>query len=222
MTIAAAVLAGVVYAVPAIRKPALEFWGGLLHATTLLRREAEQLGTPGAAAQPVSAIPAVHDSAITNDTTASPDSTLTGDSSIATQPEYQRVPLVLQDSIPERSPVGPAPFRMTGSPYGWIRVTVIGGTAPIIIDGQSYGSAPQTIRVQKGAHIVSVRGAGDMFMPFQHDIVVREGDTVLAAFEVPVRRTPVEPQTPPPPLSSDTVANTPPQVDTTAARSPRQ
>jgi len=77
---------------------------------------------------------------------------------------------------------------MSGARHGWIKVTVAGGTAPIIIDGQSYGSAPQIIRVDKGLHIVTVRGAGDMFMPFQHDVTVLEGDTVLAAFEVPVRR----------------------------------
>ena len=221
-TIAAAVLAGVVYGVPAIRRPALEFWGGLLHATTLLKKEAERLGTPGAAAQPVSATAATHDSVITPDTLASQDSTIRSDTSLAIQPEFQRVPLVLEDSILERSPVGPAPFRMTGSRHGWIRVTVSGGTAPIIIDGQSYGSAPQIIRVEKGAHIVTVRGAGDMFMPFQHDVVVPEGDTVVAAFEVPVRRTPLSPEQQPP-LSPDSVPTQAlPHADTSATRPPEQ
>jgi hypothetical protein len=221
MTIAAAALAGIGYAVPSIRTPALEFWGGLLHATTLLRKEAARLGTPGAAAQPVSATPVTQDSIIATDTLAARDSMSIGDSSFAIQPEFERVPLVLQDSLPARSPVGPAPFRMTGSHYGWIRVTVSGGTAPIIIDGQSYGSAPQTIRVLRGTHIVTVRGAGDMFMPFQHDVLVREGDTAVAAFGVPVRRSPAETPQLQAPASPDTApAATPAAVDSTPPRPP--
>ena len=99
---------------------------------------------------------------------------------------------------------------MTGARHGWIKVTVAGGTAPIIIDGRSYGSAPQVIRVDKGLHIVTVRGAGDLFMPFQHDVQVAEGDTVIAAFEVPVRRVaPVQP------AQSDTTAPQPPAADST-------
>jgi hypothetical protein len=50
-----------------------------------------------------------------------------------------------------------------------------------------------------------------MFMPFQHDVTVREGDTVLAAFEVPVRR--VAPAPPPP---NDSAAAAVPVGDTTA------
>jgi hypothetical protein len=45
-------------------------------------------------------------------------------------------------------------------------------------------------------------------MPFQHDVTVREGDTVLAAFEVPVRR--VAPAQPPP---SDSAAAAAPAAD---------
>jgi hypothetical protein len=101
---------------------------------------------------------------------------------------------------------------MTGARHGWIKVTVAGGTAPIIIDGRSYGSAPQIIRVDKGLHIVTVRGAGDMFMPFQHDVTVSEGDTVLAAFEVPVRR--VAPVQQP---QSDTSVAPAPAPDSTGA-----
>jgi Protein kinase domain len=187
--IAAAALAGVVYGVPPVRRQAIEFWGGLLHATTLLRDEAERLGTPGAAAQPVSAATGAQDSVVARDSMASFDSVASSDSMLAVQPELERAPLILEDTL-TRSPVGPAPFRMSGARHGWIRVTVSGGTAPIIIDGRSYGSAPQIIRVEKGAHIVTVRGAGDMFMPFQHDVLVREGDTVVATFEVPMRRAP--------------------------------
>ena len=90
-----------------------------------------------------------------------------------------------------------------------------GGTAPIILDGRSYGSAPQIIRVEKGAHIVTVRGAGDMFMPFQHDVLVREGDTVIAAFEVPVRR--VAPAQQPP---SDSAQTPPPATATDSTPRP--
>jgi ribosomal protein L40E len=218
LTIAAAVIAGVVYGVPAVRNPALEFWGGLLHASTLLRDEAGRLGTTGAVAQPLSGTTAIQDSAA-RDSVTPLDSVVSSDSILAIQPELERAPLVLEDTI-ARSPVGPAPFRMSGARHGWIRVTVSGGTAPIIIDGRSYGSAPQIIRVEKGAHIVTVRGAGDMFMPFQHDVLVREGDTVVAGFEVPLRRVPSAP----PPLTVDSTQAGPaaPVPDTTATRPPRR
>jgi hypothetical protein len=211
--IAAAAIAGIVYAVPPARTQAVEFWGGLLHATNLLREEAEHLGAAGAAAQPVSST-AVQDSGVARDSLASFDSLSRNDTALAIQPELERAPLVLEDTL-SRTPVGPAPFRMSGARHGWISVTVSGGTAPIIIDGRSYGSAPQIIRVDKGNHIVTVRGAGDMFMPFQHDLLVREGDTVIAAFEVPVRRAPLQP----PPAGDTSQASPPtPTVDTAAPR----
>jgi hypothetical protein len=214
-TIAIAALAGVVYGVPPVRAQALEFWGGLLHATTLLREEAQRLGASGAAAQTVAVAPLPQqDSANASDSVASVQAPVTSDSTLGITPELERTPLVLEDSLLERQPVGPAPFRMSGARHGWISVTVSGGTAPIIIDGRSYGSAPQIIRVDKGAHIVTVRGAGDMFMPFQHDVHVTEGDTVAARFEVPVRRAPV-PQPPPdtvqaPPSATPVDSTTPP------------
>ncbi len=209
-TVAVAALAAVVYGVPPVRAQALEFWGGLVHAATLLRDQAQQLAASGAAAQPVTAAVAMQDSAVPKDTGAAPDTTRRPDSVMAAPLELERAPLVLDDSSVVRSPVGPAPFRMTGARHGWIKVTVAGGTAPIIIDGRSYGSAPQVIRVDKGLHIVTVRGAGDLFMPFQHDVQVAEGDTVIAAFEVPVRRVaPVQP------AQSDTTAPQPPAADST-------
>jgi hypothetical protein len=65
---------------------------------------------------------------------------------------------------------------------------------------------------------VTVRGAGDMFMPFQHDVLVREGDTVAATFEVPVRR--VAPVQPP---SGDTIPPQPSTAsDSTTPRPPSQ
>jgi hypothetical protein len=194
-----------VYGVPPVRAQALEFWGGLVHATTLLREQAQRFGSTGVAAQPVAAVPSSIDSIAERDTGAPQVPAAVSDSLLAAPLELERAPLVLEDSGRARSPVGPAPFRMSGARYGWISVTVGGGTAPIIINGQSYGSAPQIIRVEKGAYIVTVRGAGDMFMPFQHDVVVEEGDTVTARFEVPVRRVPAAP----PPLS-DSVQPAPP------------
>jgi Protein kinase domain len=213
-TLIAAALAGVVYAVPPVRRQALEFWGGLLHASTLIRAEAERLGTPGAAAQPVVS-DVQRDSVAPGDSLAAFDSLTTGDTTLSVQPELERAPLVLEDSVPRVPGAGPAPFRVTGARHGWIRVVVNGGTAPIIIDGRSYGSAPQTIRVERGSHIVSVRGAGDLFMPFQRDLAVSEGDTVLALFEVPVRRQPIQPEP-----SADTTSAVAVPVDSAAQRPP--
>jgi hypothetical protein len=216
-TIAVAALAGIVYGVPPVRAQALEFWGGLVHATTLLREQAQRLGTSDVAAQPVAAIASPQDSIVPSNSVAAPDPAPATDSTLAAPLELERAPLVLEDSTLARSPVGPAPFRMSGARQGWISVTVSGGTAPIIIDGRSYGSAPQIIRVDKGAHIVTVRGAGDMFMPFQHDVVVSEGDTVAARFEVPVRRAP---PAPPPPVDSAPPAPSPAPSDSTTSNTP--
>ena len=215
VTIVVAALAGVVYGVPPVRRQALEFWGGLLHASTLIREEAERLGTPGAAAQPV--VRGVQrDSVAPSDTVAVSDSVASGDSTLTVQPELERAPLVLEDSVRSAPLAGPAPFRVTGARHGWIRVVVNGGTAPIIIDGRSYGSAPQIIRVERGSHIVSVRGAGDLFMPFQHDLAVPEGDTVLALFQVPVHRQPTQPE----PATDTTSPVAPAPADSAAQRPP--
>ena len=186
-TVAIAALAAGVYFVPPAREKALAFWGGLTHAGTLLRDQATRIGTAGDA----SAAVASRDSVVAIDT-ATPVYTPPLTDSLMATPVIERAPLVLEDTLP-RDAVGPAPFRVSGARHGWIHVRVNGGTAPIIINGRSYGSAPQIIRVETGAHIVTVRGAGDMFMPFQHDVQVSEGDTVVATFEVPVRRAPPPP-----------------------------
>jgi hypothetical protein len=179
-----AALAAGVYFVPPARETALAFWGGLTHAGTLLRDQAARIGT----ADDASAAIASRDTVVAIDTGVPLYTPPVSDSVLAT-PVIERAPLVLEDTLP-RDAVGPAPFRISGARHGWIHVRVNGGTAPIIINGRSYGSAPQIIRVETGAHIVTVRGAGDMFMPFQHDVQVSEGDTVMATFEVPVRRAP--------------------------------
>ena len=215
--IAAAALAGAVYFVPPAREQAIAFWGGLRHAAGLLIGQAERLGTAGDA----SAAVAARDSAITVDS-APLYSPTAADSLVVATPELERAPLVLEDTMSGRTPVGPAPFRISGARHGWIHVRVNGGTAPIIINGRSYGSAPQVIRVETGAHIVTVRGAGDMFMPFQHDVTVREGDTVMAAFEVPARRQPAPPQAAPVEAvpATDSVVATPPAADSAARAQP--
>ncbi|MDQ4080013.1 MAG: protein kinase [Gemmatimonadota bacterium] len=199
-TVAIAALAAGVYFVPPAREKAIAFWGGLTHAGTLLRDQATRIGT----ADDASAAVASRDSVIAMDTAAPAYTPPVTDSFMAT-PVIERAPLVLEDTLP-REAVGPAPFRISGARHGWIHVRVNGGTAPIIINGRSYGSAPQTIRVETGAHIVSVRGAGDMFMPFQHDVQVSAGDTVVATFEVPVRRAPPPPD--PAPVETQPAADT--------------
>jgi hypothetical protein len=205
-TVAIAALAAGVYFVPPAREKAMAFWGGLTHAGTLLRDQATRIGTAGDA----SAAVASRDSAIAIDTVVPVYMPPVTDSFMAA-PVIERAPLVLEDTLP-RDAVGPPPFRLSGARHGWIHVRVNGGTAPIIINGRSYGSAPQIIRVETGAHIVTVRGAGDMFMPFQHDVQVSQGDTVVATFEVPVRRAPPPPEPAP--------AETQPAADTTAPTQP--
>lgn len=212
--VAVAALAAGVYFVPPAREQAIAFWGGLRHATELFRAQAERLGTAGDA----SAAVATGDSSVRIDSVAPLYPLPVTDSLIAATPELERVPLVLADTGPPRPPVGPAPFRISGARHGWIRVTVNGGTAPIIINGRSYGSAPQVIRVETGSYLVTVRGAGDMFMPFQHGVQVSEGDTVVATFEVPARRQPAPPQAAPVETepASDTLVAPPAAADSTA------
>ncbi|MGQ0714512.1 MAG: protein kinase domain-containing protein [Gemmatimonadaceae bacterium] len=214
--VAVAALAAGVYFVPPAREKVVAFWGGLRHATELFRAQAERLGTAGDA----SAAVAARDAAVTVDTITPVYSPTVTESLLVAPPELERAPLVLEDSLQPRTPVGPAPFRISGARHGWIRVTVNGGTAPIIINGRSYGSAPRTLRVETGAHIVTVRGAGDMFMPFQHDVQVTEGDTVLAMFEVPVRRPPPQPAPVDAVRPPDTLAAPPAPADSAAPAQP--
>ena len=215
-TVVVAALAGIVYGVPPVRAQALEFWGGLVHATALLRQEAERITAPGAAAQPPVASTAAPES-LTADSLAGLDATAVRDTALTTPLEFERAPLVAGETPGSGTDGGT--FRVPGARGGWIRVTVAGGTAPIIIDGQSHGSAPQIIRVSEGNHVVTVRGAGDMFMPFQHHVSVSDGDTVVATFEVPVRRVPAAPPQPAP----DTMPATPPPAAAdSGARPPRR
>ena len=81
--------------------------------------------------------------------------------------------------------------------YGWIRVTIRGGTAPAKIDGIRQGSTPIVRRVEEGEHLVTVDGAGDSFLPSQITVTVSAGDTSAAAFATPEamrRAKPVQPR----------------------------
>ncbi len=69
--------------------------------------------------------------------------------------------------------------------YGWIRVTIRGGTAPAKIDGVRRGSTPFLQRVEQGEHLVTVEGAGDTFLPSQITVTVSAGDTSVAVFATP-------------------------------------
>ena len=82
--------------------------------------------------------------------------------------------------------------------YGWIRVTIRGGTAPAKIDGIRQGSTPIVWRAEEGEHLVTVDGAGDSFLPSQITVTVSAGDTATVVFATPeaIRRAkPVKPTT---------------------------
>src|SRR5688572_7994285 len=93
-----------------------------------------------------------------------------------------REPLML-----ERPPVGPASeaFRPAARD-AFIRVVVRGGAAPIIVNGEgaglSAGPGGRVIRAGPGTHYITVRGAGDLFMPTQIAVTVATGDTAVAVF----------------------------------------
>jgi serine/threonine protein kinase len=94
----------------------------------------------------------------------------------------------------------PAPFRTVKQEFGFIKVQINGGSAPAVIDGRSLDFTPYVSRVEPGTHYVSVRGAGDMFLPSQISVTVTPNDTVIAVFAVPGWRRPTR----------DTVATPPP------------
>ena len=104
---------------------------------------------------------------------------------------------VLPEAIPmEREPIGPASqaFRPVARD-GFIRVVVRGGAAPIVLNGEgagvSAGPDGRVIRAGPGTHYVTVRGAGDLFMPSQIAVNVTTGDTAVAVFSAATRRAPV-------------------------------
>ena len=94
----------------------------------------------------------------------------------------------------------PAPFRTVKEEFGFIKVQIHGGSAPAVIDGRSLDFTPYVARVEPGTHYVSVRGAGDMFLPSQVTVSVTPNDTAIAVFAVPGWRRPTRDSvvTPPP------------------------
>ena len=117
---------------------------------------------------------------------ASVDGQVTGD----TPPEFERVPLVL-----ERPPLeGARPTFRPVARDGFIRVVVRGGAAPVLVNGEgagvTAGPSGQVIRVGEGTHFVTVRGAGDLFMPSQIPVTVAIGDTAIAVFSAATMRRP--------------------------------
>lgn len=69
--------------------------------------------------------------------------------------------------------------------YGWIRVVINGGSAPVTIDGLRYGSTPVVARAEVGQHLVRVLGGGDAFLPSQIGVSVTANDTLTAMFSTP-------------------------------------
>jgi protein kinase-like protein len=98
----------------------------------------------------------------------------------------------------------PAPFRTVKQEFGFIKVQIHGGSAPVVIDGRSLEFTPYVGRVEPGTHYVSVRGAGDMFLPSQVTVTVTPNDTVSAVFAVPGWRRPTRDTAvaPPPPAAA--------------------
>ena len=126
--------------------------------------------------------------------------------------ETIREPLTL-----ERPPVGPASeaFRPAARD-GFIRVVVRGGAAPIIVNGEgaglSAGPTGRVIRAGPGTHYVTVRGAGDLFMPSQVAVTVVTGDTVVAVFSASTREQPAARRAP----AVDSAPGTPSPAEGTA------
>ncbi|HVE80502.1 MAG TPA: hypothetical protein VNA89_16675, partial [Gemmatimonadaceae bacterium] len=111
---------------------------------------------------------------------------------------------------------GPSPFRIAPvAEFGFVRVVINGGSAPAIIDGRSFDFTPYVARVDVGTHYVSVRGAGDMFLPSQVKVEVTPRDTVLAVFAVPGWR----PVAPAPAPAADSAAAPIPAPPASAADS---
>ena len=81
--------------------------------------------------------------------------------------------------------------------HGFIRVIVRGGAAPVLINGEgagvSAGPAGQVVRAEQGIHNVTVRGAGDLFMPSQVAVTVATGDTATALFTAATAPRPATP-----------------------------
>lgn len=126
-----------------------------------------------------------------------PDSSLATDerdSSATDRPRPDPVRSPLQLASPPVSPAMGA-FRPVAR-HGFIRVVVRGGAAPVVINGEgtgiSAGPAGEVIRAERGTHNVTVRGAGDLFLPSQIAVTVSTGDTSTVVFRAASARPPSE------------------------------
>jgi hypothetical protein len=99
-----------------------------------------------------------------------------------------RQPIALDPQLygEERSPFRSAPPL---NEFGWVRVVLHGGVAPIIVDGVTVTGmarpAGHLVRVETGRHYVAVRGSGTLYTPSQVAIEVSANDTADAVFSVP-------------------------------------
>ena len=198
------------FALPQTRPRALDYWTlGREHGERLLVRYGVwwNRGASLAAAAPLhpDTVP-VSDSASRTAIAGGPDSAA-GDGSRGMPGQTDSARVAAEPHRPatgapagERRPIAmdtvlygsqPAPFRSAAAgEYGFVRVAVRGGAAPVIVDGRELsvtaGPSGQLIRLQPGTHYVSVRGAGVLFLPSQVTVTVSANDTVAAVFSVPV------------------------------------
>ncbi|MGI8495985.1 MAG: PEGA domain-containing protein, partial [Gemmatimonadaceae bacterium] len=85
------------------------------------------------------------------------------------------------------SPAPPASATAAATPASrppaLVRVTLSGGSATVLIDGQPRGSTPLAAALTPGEHTVSLVGPG-AYIPAQIRISVSPGDIRLAGFFV--------------------------------------
>ena len=102
--------------------------------------------------------------------------------------ETGRQPIAVDPQLYGEEPSPFRPARPVGE-FGWVRVVLHGGVAPIIVDGVTVSGmarpAGHLVRVETGRHYVAVRGAGTLYVPSQIAIEVSATDTVEAVFAVP-------------------------------------
>lgn len=128
--------------------------------------------TAVAAAAPTPDTPTAVDSTLNVDTTF--DLNATAGAGSAANPV--RRPVAVDPTLfPQRNaPTGDAP--------GYIRIVARGGAAKVRVDGRTYGFSPQVVRVEPGAHVVSLEGSGDAFLPAQITVTAAPYDTLAAVF----------------------------------------
>ena len=194
-------------------RPVVRQWAdvGLGYVEVILSglRPAPDAGTPGVEAASTDAIGA--DSTV-------PDAGIGGTDSLAAAGALSADPgiEVVRESLElERPPVGPASevFRPVARD-GFIRVVVRGGAAPVVINGEgagvSAGPGGRVIRAGPGTHYITVRGAGDLFMPSQIAVTVTTGDTSVATFSAATRRVAAPPADSPADSTAAPAATAPP------------